>query len=196
MRVDQSQMIVQAARRLVTKKGSGFTTQELIKEAQVALQTFYRHFTTKDELILAVIEDMVGQTAQTARAAATDIASPLDRLRFYIASVLDGPANDEDRQSAQFLAIEHWRLLARYPDEMARVSLSYADLLCEAITEAMKAGLIGAQDAKTTAYLVTHLVRSVFMHRAFMTAEEPGDQVAEAVWAFCVAGLRGPRPAD
>ena len=34
--------ILDAARRLVDDKGEAFTTQELIKEAGVALQTFYR----------------------------------------------------------------------------------------------------------------------------------------------------------
>ena len=38
-------------------KGPNFTTQELVKEAGIALQTFYRYFGSKDHLHLAVIED-------------------------------------------------------------------------------------------------------------------------------------------
>ena len=37
--VQQARLIVDAARRLVAEKGENFTTQDLIKEAGVALQT-------------------------------------------------------------------------------------------------------------------------------------------------------------
>jgi AcrR family transcriptional regulator len=42
--IEQAKAMVDAARRLVAQKGERFTTQELVKEAGVALQTFYRHF--------------------------------------------------------------------------------------------------------------------------------------------------------
>ena len=50
---------VDARRRAAAhpRKGDAFTTQELVKEAGVALQTFYRYFASKDELLLAVIAD-------------------------------------------------------------------------------------------------------------------------------------------
>jgi TetR/AcrR family transcriptional regulator len=47
----QQQGIIDAARRLIIAQGSSFTTQDLIKEAGVALQTFYRHFAGKDQLL-------------------------------------------------------------------------------------------------------------------------------------------------
>jgi hypothetical protein len=49
-------VIIETASRLITEKGSEFTTQELVKEAGVSLQTFYRYFPSKDQLILAVLE--------------------------------------------------------------------------------------------------------------------------------------------
>ena len=54
---NQVRSMLDAARRLIAVKGDEFTTQDLVKEAGVALQTFYRYFAGKDELILAVIAD-------------------------------------------------------------------------------------------------------------------------------------------
>ena len=54
--VQQARVLIDAARRLVAEKGENFTTHELVKEAGVALQTFYRYFAGKDELLLAVID--------------------------------------------------------------------------------------------------------------------------------------------
>ena len=53
---NQVRLMLDAARRLIGDKGD-FTTQDLVSEAGVALQTFYRYFASKDELLLAVIGD-------------------------------------------------------------------------------------------------------------------------------------------
>src|ERR1700690_4453226 len=60
--IEQARVIVQAARTLINRQGD-FTTQELVKEAGVALQTFYRYFQSKDQLLLALIEDMIAEQA-------------------------------------------------------------------------------------------------------------------------------------
>ncbi|HEU5307899.1 MAG TPA: helix-turn-helix domain-containing protein, partial [Acidimicrobiia bacterium] len=60
--IEQAEAIVAAARRLVTERGDQFTTQELVKEAGVALQTFYRIFGGKDRLLLAVFEDLIAES--------------------------------------------------------------------------------------------------------------------------------------
>src|SRR5437763_1376439 len=60
--VQRAKQIVAAARRLVDVKGGDFTTHELVKEAGVAVQTFYKHFSGKDQVLLAVIEDVIAET--------------------------------------------------------------------------------------------------------------------------------------
>ena len=65
--VEQAKSIVAAARRLVETKGPNFTTQELIKEAGIALQTFYRYFPAKDYLLLPVIEDVIDENCAAFR---------------------------------------------------------------------------------------------------------------------------------
>jgi TetR/AcrR family transcriptional regulator len=67
------QIMVDAAKRLIAQKGSGFTTQELAREAGVALQTFYRQFGGKDQLLLATLEDMHAEQAAAYEEAARDI---------------------------------------------------------------------------------------------------------------------------
>ncbi|MDT3439112.1 MULTISPECIES: TetR/AcrR family transcriptional regulator [unclassified Pseudofrankia] len=88
--IQQAKVIVQAARRLVDEKGDQFTTQELAREAGVALQTFYRHFPGKDQLLVAVIEDMIAENAELYAAAASHLPDPVTRLRFYITEILSG----------------------------------------------------------------------------------------------------------
>lgn len=187
--IEQARRIIQAARRLVTTKGNAFTTQELIKEAKIALQTFYRYFASKDELILAVIEDMVAEAAHVASEHGASIEDPLERLHFYTATILGGLSTEADYHSAQFMAIEHWRLLAQYPSEVARASSAYTSLLREAIEAGVKNNLLDTPDADEAATLLTHLVRSIFMHQAFLGPSEAVSTTPDQLWAFCLRGL-------
>ena len=88
--VEQARSIVAAARRLAETKGPSFTTQELIKEAGIALQTFYRYFQGKDALLLAVIEDVIEEACQAYREQAAALSDPVERLRFYVTATIKG----------------------------------------------------------------------------------------------------------
>lgn len=188
-RLEQARAIVWAARRLVTSTGSAFTTQDLVKEAGIALKTFYRYFASKDELILAVIEDMVNEAAGASAEQGALIDDPLERLYFYTTSVTSGLRSEDDHRAAQFMAIEHWRLLAWYPVEVIRASQSYTALLHEAIEACMEAGVIETSDPLAAAELVTHLVRSIFMHQAFLGPSERKLITPDRLWEFCLRGL-------
>jgi AcrR family transcriptional regulator len=57
--------------------------------AGVAIQTFYRHFGGKDQLLLAAIEDMHTEQVAVYEEAAGDLPGPVARLR-YIKAALSG----------------------------------------------------------------------------------------------------------
>lgn len=88
--MQQMRIMVDAARRLIAEKGTGFTTQELAKEAGVAIQTFYRHFGGKDQLLLAAIEDLIAENAARYEEEARELPDPVARLRYYVKAVLSG----------------------------------------------------------------------------------------------------------
>ena len=81
--------MLDAAQRLIQEKGDAFTTQELVKEAGVALQTFYRYFASKDELLLALIADAMTDACTRWAEAGRELPDPVARLRFYITAVID-----------------------------------------------------------------------------------------------------------
>ena len=72
------------------ERGENFTTQDLIKEADVALQTFYRHFGGKDQILLAVLGDLISGHCDGARPRRRrDFDDPVERLRYYVTDTLD-----------------------------------------------------------------------------------------------------------
>jgi AcrR family transcriptional regulator len=188
--MQQASMILDAARRLVLRKGDAFTTQELVKEAGVALQTLYRYFATKDQLLLAVFADMIAAAAAAYRDASSDLPDPVDRLRHHITSVLDTLDRDgEQAAAARFIASAHWELQRSYPDEIAAATQPFADLLLTEIRLATAAGRLRPADPERAAWFVNELVRSVYHHYAFTAHRSP--TMRDDLWRFCLAALGG-----
>lgn len=187
--VEQAKSIVAAAHRLIETKGQNFTTQELIKEAGIALQTFYRYFPGKDYLMLAVIEDIINQSCAVYRDQAQALPGPVERLRYYVdftVRALETPGS-----GPSFMTSEHFRLQTLYPAEVSRATQPYTDLVLEEIRAAMAEGLMHPHDPENAAWLITQLTMAVFHHYVGAGLKEPAEVVADRLWAFCLGALGG-----
>lgn len=186
---NQVRLMLDAALRLIREKGDSFTTQELVKEAGVALQTFYRYFATKDELLLAVIADAMTDACARWRDAARDLPDPVARLRFYVTAVIEVLDNEQgDGGTAKFVVSTHWRLHRVFPDELAEAEKPFVDLLLGEINAGIEAGLLAPADPKWAAWFIAELVRSVHHYYAYAPREV---DVKEQLWQFCLTALGG-----
>lgn len=188
--MEQAQVIVQSARRLIAIKGSAFTTQELVKDAGVALQTFYRYFASKDQLLLAVFEDLISEFCVALREQVAGVSDPVERLRLCVTVAVQAQTGaGENAAGPQFITSEHWRLQQTYPEEISVAIAPYRDLIAEEIEEAVRAGSLQTPDPLRDAWHITQLVMAVFHHYAFSQSEESEDGVADRLWRFCLFGL-------
>jgi AcrR family transcriptional regulator len=191
--VQRAHQIVQAARKLVAEKGSDFTTQDLVKEAGIAVQTFYKHFTGKDQVLLAVIEDLVLDTCTDLKQRARELPDPVQRLRFYVTTVVRGVgAHSQGDTGPRFITTEHWRLHRLHPEELAQATGPFTDLLLPEIQAATQAGQLAPPDPQYDAWLVNQLVIAVFHHYEYARADESPDEIADRLWRFCYGALGGP----
>lgn len=53
-----------------------FTVQEVVTRSKTSLRAFYQHFSSKDELLLALFDRTMSQTAQLWRARPPDSTAP------------------------------------------------------------------------------------------------------------------------
>lgn len=190
---EQVRSMLDAARRLIQDKGDEFTTQELAAEAGVALQTFYRYFASKDELLLAVIGDAMTDACARWAQAAAELPNPLDRLRLYITSTLERLGSDgRDAATTRFIVGTHWRLHRNFPKELADAEQPFVALLRDAISAAVEAGALNRPDPEWDSWFLAELVRSVYHYYAF-APKTGGDLevVKEQLWRFCLTALGG-----
>ena len=139
--------MLDAARRLIDAKGDEFTTQELVAEAGVALQTFYRYFASKDELLLAVIGDAMTDACERWADAAAELPDPLARLRYYLTSTLELLEGDGNKAAtARFIVSTRWQLHRNYAKELAEAEKPFVDLVRGEVNAAIEAGLLNPAD--------------------------------------------------
>jgi AcrR family transcriptional regulator len=180
--VEQARRIVAAAKVLVADRGASFTIQELVKEAGVALKTFYRYFEGKDQLLLAMLEEEIVDGCEQLRAATASLPGPVERLHAYVDWIVTAMHDGSD-QWRQFVTSEHFRLQQVLPHDLARVNAAFADLLVPEIEAGQRAGTIAPGDAARAAWFVEQLVMAVFHHYAF--AGPPPADIGESLWETC-----------
>jgi AcrR family transcriptional regulator len=188
--IEQARLIVEAARHLIAERGSQFTTQELVKEAGVALQTFYRLFEGKDQLLLAVFEDLIAQNCARYEEAARELPDPVTRLHYYLTAALQTLGDDGSSNVApRFVTAEHWRLYQLFPEEMSRATQPFTDLVATQLEQAAADGLLASADPERDAWFVAKLVMAVFHHYAFSDGELDTEEIGEQLWRFCSTAL-------
>ena len=193
--VEQAKVVVDAARRLIAERGEGFTTQELVKEAGVALQTFYRLFAGKDQLLLAVFEDMIAEQCVHYEEAARGLPDPVARLHFYITEAVRSVGSDGGGGiQPRFVTAEHWRLHQLFPDEMSHATQAFTDLVLRQLEAAAAEGLLKPATPSATrgsspswSWACTTTTRSP-------TSAPDTAEIGDQLWAFCLGALGGTSP--
>src|SRR4051812_34297569 len=162
-----AEALLAAAHRLVLERGEDFTTQELIKEADAALQPFYRHFGGKDQILLAVVSDLIAAHCAALEEQAETMADPVERLRFYVCGTLSS-LDDAGAAGARFMTSQHWRLHQEWPDELAAATKPFADLVQHELEAGLATGQLHPRDPERDAWIINKLVMAVFHHYAFV----------------------------
>jgi len=189
--IEQAQAIVAAARRLIIERGDQFTTQELVKEAGVALQTFYRIFGGKDQLLLAVFEDLIAESCADYERTAEALPDPIARLHFYVSVTVGGPADATHGVAPRFITAEHWRLHQLFPDEMAHATQHFTDLVERQLQLAVRDGVATSTDVSGDSWFITKLVMATFHHYAYAEVDVDRAAIAEDLWSFCLRAIGG-----
>lgn len=80
--------LVAAAERVFTERGvANATVSDIVEAAGVAQGTFYLYFESKDDVLVAVAEAVVGEIIEVAESALDTEASAVDQLRAFIGAL-------------------------------------------------------------------------------------------------------------
>lgn len=187
--------LVDAARALANETGSSaFTVGDVASRAGLSLRSFYRHFSGKDDLLLALFEEESRLGAELLGATIAESSSPLDRLQSYVLGLSEFVVLGSGY--AALLVQEHVRLGASHPDEMRAAVEPLVDLLDAQLAAAAAAGEIRPVDRHDAILVFSLILSHVHMAVLFGPTEEPYTGSAQ-LWEFCLAALApGGRPTN
>src|SRR4051794_9309365 len=158
-----------------------FTVAEVATRAGVSLKSFYRSFESKDDLLLALLEEESRTGAGMLRTALDRSTSPDERLERYVralfklARAAPGYAN--------VLVREYRRLGVERPAELAAALAPLVDLLEEEIAAGARVADAGRSAEIVFAVLLDGLADVPLAGR-------DSKEIVSSVWRFVAGGLR------
>lgn len=182
--------IVSAARLLtIERRGETFTTDELVARSGHSLQTIYRYFRSKDEVLLAVFEEAIAVGTVEIRESVESIESPVQRLQRIIELSIPNVDPENLGIDAALLVSVHTQLTLRFPDEVEYAQRRFVELVRQCINDMVETGAIEPRiSVDDDARLITYLVRSTY--QALVLARVEGRAAMAAhVAQFCLSAL-------
>jgi AcrR family transcriptional regulator len=190
------QRFLDAAFELIDEKGTtDFTIQEVIDRSKQSLRGFYQYFHGKDELLLALFEDAVLESAVDLRDVVDAESDPIARLRAFTIRLhewcepTDAPRKrgSHNRRPISEFSVQ---LAVAHPERVKAALEPVSRMLLELVEEAAAAKAINVPDTRRAAALVQQTVMySWFGNRLI---QDPRMRItAEETWEFCLHGLAG-----
>jgi AcrR family transcriptional regulator len=165
---------------------ASFTVAEVSTRAGVSLKTFYRSFASKDDLLLALLEEDSRTGAAMLTSALEQASAPVARLERYVVSLFK--LAQMAPGYARVLVRQYRRLGTDRPRELAAALGPLVELLERQIDAAAATGAASPGDPARAAEIVFALLLDGLAD-VTLAGRESGE-VAASVWCFVAGGLR------
>jgi AcrR family transcriptional regulator len=154
----------------------------IVQEAGLSNQAFYRHFASKDALLLAVLADGQRQLVGYLGRRVAGVSDPAERIQRWISAVMAQARNRDAADATRPFACNGARLADLFPADMAASRAEMLASLAPAVT-----ALGGrAEDAELVRDLTFARMNDAIAHRRVPSRAE-----IQRLVEFCLAGIKG-----
>lgn len=194
---DRTRLLINAAHDLLGEEGlEGLTVRAVLKRTGLARRAFYESFAGKDDLLLAVFENILQLAADYYGEQAKQLTDPLETIREIVAGLVIGSAGgyhdvgDYGGRRSAAMAREHLRLAESRPAELAAALSPLLNLIADQVTEGVRKGQLRECDPALQATLIYNLVATT-VHTELLAQEgteadmQRREKLAEQIWDFC-----------
>ncbi len=185
---DEVRRLVEAALVLIQRTGEVEPrVSEIVKEAGLHNQAFYRHFRSKHELLVAVLDQGIGLLASYLRHRMAGAETPRDQIREWLRGILEQALSPDGAEATRPFVLARGRLAEAYPDEVRESERQLTTPLREALEQAE------SPDPERDSEILYLLAMGWVQNRLLVSGDALREDAA-ALEAFAMAGLsREPR---
>ena len=191
---DEIERLVAATFALIERTGVlEPKVSDILAEAGLSNQAFYRHFRSKHELLVAVLDDGIRGLADylEGRMAACD--DPVDAVREWVRGLALQAQDPAGARATRPFALARGRLAEEFPAEVREAQSTATAPLERALEAAARAGAFSATEPDRDAETVYHLVMG-WVQARLIESRIPDDAEVERLESFVLSGLARQAP--
>lgn len=178
------EQLVEAAFRVVAASGSvDPPVRDILREANLSTAAFYRHFRSKDELMLIVEDEGARMLASYLESRMARAAGPLGQVRAWITGVLRQAADRRAAERTRPFALVSGALVSRFPREHRDMEAIITDSLRRAIEAGVAEGLCASADPAFDALTISDCTFG-WMSRHLRDRTAPSRELADQLVGF------------
>lgn len=193
---DEVRRLVEACFTLVRETGSlEPRVSELVGEAGLSNQAFYRHFRSKHELLVAALDEGIRRLAAYLEHRMDAAGSPTEKVAEWIRGILEQALQSDAAAATRPFASARGRLAEGFPEEVRDSERRLTALVRDALETAVSTGELPAADPARDSEALYHLAMG-WLERRLSEGEAVDRADAERLVEFALFGVRrgGARP--
>jgi AcrR family transcriptional regulator len=168
-----------------------FTVAEVVERSKTSLRSFYQHFSTKDELLLALVDKIMSESRRQWREDTAGLPA-VAALRLLIDRVCTPAETTKQDKVNRGLTYYNDHLAEALPSEYARVLSPVHDLIKDIISRGIHERVFRPDsDIDATAALIMQSALGAMRLRVLGAELNGAPVAAEHIFEFCVNGLTG-----
>jgi len=181
--------LIEAALAVIRRTGQlEPTVGDIVREAGLHNQAFYRHFRSKHELLAAVLDHGIAVLASYVGHRMAQAETPAEQVRAWIAGVLEQALHPTGAEATRPFALSRGRLAEVCPEAVRESERRLTALLAAAIEAGRARGDFPDADPERDAELI-HALAMGFVERGLAANAAPSRDDAARLEAFALAGL-------
>ena len=186
---DEIERLVSAAFTLIRERGElEPRVGEIVAAAGLSNQAFYKHFRSKHELLVAVLDAGIERLAAYLVHRMEGAEDPVAAIREWLRGMLQQALDADAAEATRPFALARGRLAEAFPAEVALSERRLTEPLRDAIEAACETGRLASSEPAQDAEALYHLAMG-WLEARLQGAERPDPAHARRLEAFAMAGL-------
>ncbi|MBB84295.1 MAG: hypothetical protein CL931_10845 [Deltaproteobacteria bacterium] len=186
---EEVQRLVSAAFRVIERTGHlEPKVSDILREAGLSNQAFYRHFRGKHELLVTVLDDGIRGLACYLEQRMTGVDDPVEAAREWIRGMAAQALDPTGARASRPFALARGRLAESFPTEVAGSERLVAAPLRLALERGRATGRMPAVLPEAESEALYHLMMG-WVETRLVEGRRPEAEEVEALEAFALAGL-------
>jgi AcrR family transcriptional regulator len=191
---DEVKRLLLAGLQEIREKGSVEPrVADIVRRAGLSNKAFYRHFRSKDELLLAILEEGMRERVRTFGARLSEASSAADRVRVWIQLVLEQALNPDFAEVTRPLLVYQARLAEELGDQLWGHRDHLRAPLERALEEGRRSGEFRDLDPRRDAEVLFYLAMG-WMHGMVLARVVPSQEEADNLVEFALRAILAPGP--